>query len=76
MINFDDVAKVNIKEQNPNWPQIPGHPCIILKIGDSGSEKTNSLFNLINQQQVTDKYYLSPKNPYKSKYQSLINKRE
>ena len=22
MINFDDVAKQNIKEHNPNWPQI------------------------------------------------------
>ena len=75
MINFDD-AKVNIKEQNPNWPQIPDDPYRILKIGDSGSGKTNSLFNLINQQPVTDKYYLSPKNPYKPKDQSLINKRE
>ena len=75
MINFGD-AKVNIKEQNPNWPQIPDDPYRILKIGDSGSGKTNSLFNLINQQPVTDKYYLSPKNPYKSKDQSLINKRE
>ena len=76
MINFDDIVKVNIKEQNPNWPQIPDHPYRILKIGDSGSGKTNSSFNLINQQPVTDKYYLSPKNPYKPKYQSLISKRE
>ena len=22
MINFDDVTKENIKEHNPNWPQI------------------------------------------------------
>ena len=26
MINFDDVTKENIKEHNPNWPQIPNHP--------------------------------------------------
>ena len=23
MINFDDVAKENIKEHNQNWPKIP-----------------------------------------------------
>ena len=23
MITFDDVTKENIKELNPNWPQIP-----------------------------------------------------
>ena len=22
MINFDDVVKENMKERNPNWPQI------------------------------------------------------
>ena len=27
MINFDDVIKENIKEHDPNWPQIPDHPC-------------------------------------------------
>ena len=26
MINFDDVTKENIKQHNPNWPQIPDHP--------------------------------------------------
>ena len=30
MINFDDVVKENIKEQNPNWPQILDHPYIAL----------------------------------------------
>ena len=39
MINFDDVTKENIKEHNPNWPQIPGHPYRILIIGGSGLEK-------------------------------------
>ena len=29
MINFDDAKKENIKEHNPNWPQIPDHPLII-----------------------------------------------
>ena len=26
MINFDGVTKENVKELNPNWPQIPDHP--------------------------------------------------
>ena len=56
MINFDDVVKENIKEHNPNWPQIPDHPYRILIIGGAGSGKTNSLFNLINQQSGIDKF--------------------
>ena len=39
MIDFDDVVKENIKEHNPNWPQIPNHPYRILIIGGSGSGK-------------------------------------
>ena len=34
-ITFDDVPKENIKEHNPNWPQIPDQPCRILIIGGS-----------------------------------------
>ena len=26
MINFDDVTKENMKQHNPNWPQIPDRP--------------------------------------------------
>ena len=37
MIKIDDVTKEKIKEYNPNWPQIPDHPFIILIIGGSGS---------------------------------------
>ena len=32
MINMDDVTKENIKEDNPNWAQIPDHSCTILII--------------------------------------------
>ena len=55
MINFDDVTKENIKEYNPNWPQISDHPARTLIIRGSESGKTNSLFNLINQQPDMDK---------------------
>ena len=48
MTNFDDIVKEIIKEDNPNWPQIPDHPYRILIIGSSGSGKINSLFNLTN----------------------------
>ena len=68
MINFDDGKKENIKEYNPNWPQIPDDPYRTLLIGNSGSGKRNSLFNLISHQPDID--------PYKAKYQFLINKRE
>ena len=74
MINFDDDIKEETKKRNPNWPQIPDHPYRILIIG-SGSGKTNSLFNLINQQPDTDKIYLYAKDPYEAKYQFLIKKR-
>ena len=76
MIKFDNSIKENIKERNPNWPQIPDHSYRILIIGGSGSGKTNSLFSLINQQPDIDKIYLYIKDPYEAKYQFLINKRE
>ena len=49
------------KEHDQNWSQIPGHPNRILISGGSGSGKTNSLFNLINQQPDVDKIYLYAK---------------
>ena len=72
MINFDDVTKENIKEHNPNWPQIPVYLYRILITGGSGSRKTNSLFNLIDHQPDTDKIYLYTKDLYEAKYQFLI----
>ena len=36
MINFEDITKENIKEHNPNWPEIPDQPYRILSIVDYG----------------------------------------
>ena len=65
-----------MKEYNLNQPQIPDNPYRILIIGASGSGKTTSLFNLINQQPYIDKIYSYAKDPQKTKYQYLINKQE
>ena len=45
MFNFDYIKKEDIKEHNPNWPEIPDHPYRILIVGGSGSGKTNALLN-------------------------------
>ena len=54
----------------------PDHPYRILIIGGSGSGKTNGLLNLINNQPDIAKIYLYAKDPYETKHQFLINKRE
>ena len=70
MINFDAVTKENVKEHNPNWPQISDHPYSLS--GGSWSGKTNSLFNLISYRSEVDKSYLYAKDLYEGKYQLLI----
>ena len=37
MYKFDYITKEDIKEHNPNWPEIPDHPYRLLSIGGSGS---------------------------------------
>ena len=76
MINFDNNVNENKTEHNKNWPYIPDHSYRILIIGGSGSGKTNLLINLIENLPDIDKIYLYAKDPYESKYQYLINKRE
>ena len=76
MFNFCYVTNEDIKKHNPKWPEIPDHPYRILIIGDSGSGKTNTLLNLINNEADIDKTYLYGKDPYEAKYQLLINKRK
>ena len=76
MINFDDYANESKTKHNQKWPYIPDNPHRILIKGGSGSEKTNALLNLINNQPDIDKIYLYAKDLYEAKYQFLINKRE
>ena len=76
MINFDDYVNDNKTIHNKNWSYIPDHPYRILIIGGSGSRKTNLLLTLTENQPDIDKIYLYAKDPYESKYQYLINKRE
>ena len=76
MINFDEYTNENKIEHNSKWPYIPDHPYKILVVGGSESGKTNALLNLINNQPDIDKIYLYAKDPYETKCQYLINKRE
>ena len=76
MINLDSIIKKNNKEYNKKWPYIPNHPYRILIIGGSGSAKTNTLLNLINEQGDIDKIYLYAKDLSEPKHEYLIKKRK
>ena len=77
MFNFDYVTKEDIKKtQNANWPKVPDHPYKILIVYGSGPEKTIALLNIINHEPDINKVYFYAKDPYKAKYELLINKRE
>ena len=74
MINLNNIVNNNNKGHNENWPYIPDYPDSILIIGGSGSGKTNTLLNLIDEQR--DKIYLFTKDLSESKYEYLIKNRE
>ena len=79
MINLDNITNENNKKHNEKWPYIPDHPYRIFIIGGSGSGKTNTLLNLIKEQDsrdVIDKIYLYAKDLSEPKYEYLIKKRE
>ena len=58
MINFDEYTNENKINHNPNWPYTPDHAYRILIKGASGSGKTNTLLNLIENQPDIDQIYL------------------
>ena len=76
MISFDNYTSENKTVHKLKCPNFPDHTYRILIIGDSGAGKSNALLNLMNNQSDNDKIYLYAKDPYKAKYQYLINRRE
>ena len=76
MINFDSIINESNKNHNKKLPYVPDHPYRILIIGGLGSGKTNTLLNLINEQEDVNKIYLYAKDLSKPKYEYLIKNRE
>ena len=76
MINLYSIINKSDKKHNEKWRYIPDHPYRSLIIGGSGSRKTNTLLNLINEQNDFDKIYLYARDLNETKYEILIKKRE
>ena len=79
MIILVSITNENNKKYNGKWPYIPDHPYRILIIGGSGSRISETLLNLIKEQNyhdVIDKIYLYAKDLSEPKYEYLIKKLE
>ena len=76
MINLDSITNENNKEHNEKWLFIPDHLYRILIIGGLESGKTNTLLELIKEQDDIDKIYLYAKDLSEPKYEFLIKKHE
>ena len=74
MINLDSITNKNNKEHNEKWLFIPDHLYRILIIGGLESGKTNTLLELIKEQDDIDKIYLYAKDLSEPKYEFLIKK--
>ena len=61
-----------IKNTIKKWAYIPDHPYRILIIGGFGSEKANTLLNLISEPNDIDKIYLYARDLNEPKYKILI----
>ena len=75
MFTLDGITNKN-KKHNKKWPYISDHPYRILIIGGSGSEKTNALLNLIQEQDDIDKIHLYAKDLSEPKYEFSIKRCE
>ena len=73
MVNLDSITNENNRDHNKKWPYIPDHLYRILVDG-SGSGKTNTLLNVIKEQDDIDKIYLYAKDLSEPKYEFLIKK--
>ena len=76
MINLGSITNENNKKHNKRWPYIPDHPFKSLIIGGSGSEKANTLLNLVNEQNDIDKIYLYVRDLKEPKYKISNKKRK
>ena len=73
MIDLDTITNEK-KKTMKKWPYISDHLYIILIIGGSGSGKTNTLLNSINEQHDIDKMHLYARDLNEPKYKILIKK--